>query len=86
MSVLNNKLHDAGGMTILWGHYATEESSVENRADFSVRLVCCSVSTGADHCSALITRVLRAIICIKILDRASIRLSPSLQPDSGEVP
>ena len=38
MNVLNIKLHDAGGMTILWGHYATEESSVENRADFSVRL------------------------------------------------
>ena len=73
MVVLNIKLHDAGGTTIPWGHYATEESSAKNRPIFSVRLVWLCVSTGRSHCSAQITRVLRAIIRIKILDRASIQ-------------
>ena len=77
MGVLNNKLHDAGGMTILWGHYATEESSVETERIFLLDSVYFCLSPPVEPLMPLITRVLRAIICIKILDRASIRLSPS---------
>lgn len=70
MDVLNIKLHDAGGTTIPWGHYATEESSAKNRPIFLSDSVWLCGSTGRNHCSAQITRVLRAIIRIKILDRA----------------
>ena len=53
---------------------------------FSVRLCLFLAVSTCRTTDATITRVLRAIIRIKILDRASIRLSPSLQPDSGGSP